>query len=213
VSEEQEQQQIEALKVENESLREQLEISKRREARALARHQQHGLAMETIQQKNEELDRLTAQLERSNAMLRASSDENQRLIVELRELVEQLSTPILQVGPQVLALPIVGALDQQRAATITERTLAEVSRTRARHVIIDLTGTSTVDERTARYLISFTRTTAMLGARCVLCGVRAEVVTKMIALGVELKDVVSVRNLYEALSLTRRALEPSPRSE
>jgi rsbT co-antagonist protein RsbR len=206
-------QQIEALKVENESLREQLEVSRRREARALARHQQHGLTMETIQQKNDELDRLTAELGRSNAMLRVSSDENQRLIAELRELVEQLSTPILQVGPRVLALPIVGSLDQQRAAAITERTLAEVSRTRARHVIIDLTGTSTVDERTARYLISFTRTAALLGARCVLCGVRAEVVTKMIALGVELNDVVSVRNLHEALSLTRGAPAPSSRRE
>jgi rsbT co-antagonist protein RsbR len=202
-------QQVEALTLENESLREQLEASKGREARALARHQQHGLAMETIRQKNEELDRLAAALEHSNAMLRASSGENQRLIAELRDLVEQLSTPILQVGPQVLALPIIGNVDQQRAATITERTLAEVSRTRARHVIIDLTGTGKVDERTVRYLVSFARTTRMLGARCVLCGLAPAVVTMMIELGVELDEVVSVRNLYEALSLTRAAVSPT----
>jgi rsbT co-antagonist protein RsbR len=183
-------QRIDALKLENDSLREQLTASKRREARALARHQQHALSMETIRQTNEELERLTR--------------ENQRLIAELRDLVEQLSTPILQVGPRVLALPIVGSLDEQRAATITERTLNEVSRTRARHVIIDLTGTSKVDERTARYLVAFTRTTRMLGARCVLCGIRAELVTAMMELGVELDGVVSVRNLHEALSLTRR---------
>jgi anti-anti-sigma regulatory factor len=203
-----EEQQVEALTAENESLREQLEISKRREARAMARHQQHALTMESIRQKNEELDRLTAALGHSNAMLRTSSDENQRLIGELRDLVEQLSTPILQVGPQVLALPIIGNVDQQRAATITERTLAEVSRTRARHVIIDLTGTAKVDERTIRYLVSFARTTRMLGARCVLCGLRPEVVTMMIELGVELDDIVSVRNLYEALALTRVAVSP-----
>lgn len=189
---------LDALKLENATLREQLEASKRREARALARHQQHALSMETIRQKNDELDRLTR--------------ENQRLIAELRDLVEQLSTPVLQVGPQVLALPIVGVLDQQRAATITERMLAEVGRTRARHVIIDLTGTSTVDERTIRYLVSFTRTTRMLGARCVLCGVRPEVVTTMVHLGIELDDVVSVRNLHEALSLTRSAVSRRPQA-
>lgn len=194
---------VSQLQAENASLREQLAKATRRATRAIARHQQHALSMETIRQKNEELDRLTSELERSNQALRASSAENEGLIAQLRALVEQLSTPILEVGPQVLALPIIGNLDRDRAASITDRTLSELARLQARWVILDVTGTSTVNLHTLRHLLSLARATRLLGARCVLCGVQPQVARAMIELDVELGEITSVRNLHEALSLTR----------
>jgi rsbT co-antagonist protein RsbR len=197
-----------------EALRTEAEAAKRRAAQARASYQQHALNMELIRQQNEELDRMTRelarardadearlqQLERLNQQLSARELENQRLIKQLEIAVEQLSTPVLQLWRDVLALPLVGSIDEERAATILERLLGMVAQQRARHVIIDVTGTETVDTATAAHLLRISQAVRLLGARCILCGLRPDVAQAMTMLGVSLHELRSSRNLHTALA-------------
>ncbi|PCC70171.1 Anti-anti-sigma regulatory factor (antagonist of anti-sigma factor) [Nannocystis exedens] len=216
---------LEALRAEVAALRQEKEATARKATRAMASFQQHALAMEVIRQKNEELDRLTAELEQAraaevdraralelgNEKLRRSEAENHQLIVRLRDLVAQLSTPILRVWPGVLALPIVGAVDEERAAAITSRTLAEVTATRARFVILDVTGVATSDARTAAHVVALARATRLLGARCIVCGLQPAVAGAMATLGLE-TALAATRDMSAALAEILRA-PPASRSQ
>lgn len=209
---------LEALRAEAAALREQCEAADARAARALARYQQQTLAMQVIRQKNDDLDRLTAELEHAqrsaaaraqelaaaNERLLARERENHALIERLREVVAQLSTPVLQVGPDVLALPIIGSIDEHRAVALTSRTLEQIEARRARHIVLDLTGVESVDTGTVGHLLRLLRAAALLGASCVVCGVQPAVVRTIVALGVELHGFAIVGNLHEALAMIAR---------
>lgn len=208
----------EALRARVEALRQEVEAANRKAARAMASYQQHALAMEVIRQKNEELDRLAAslaaakqaeedrarELEASHARLVDSERRNHELIGRLQEAVAQLSTPILRVWQGVVALPIVGAVDEARAEVITEKTLAEVARGGVRHVVLDITGAATIDARTLMHLIRLARAIRLLGARCVVCGLQPQVAAEMVALGVELAELTTARDLHVALAAILR---------
>ncbi|MCY0994010.1 STAS domain-containing protein [Nannocystis sp. ILAH1] len=210
---------LEALRAEVAALRREKEAAARKATRALASFQQHALAMEVIRQKNEELDRLTAELEQAraaeaeraralelgNEKLRRSEADNHQLIVRLRELVTQLSTPILRVWPGVLALPIVGVVDEARAAAISSRTLEEVTATRARFVILDVTGVATGDAGTAAHVVALARATRLLGARCIVCGLQPAVAGAMVTLGLESTALAATRDMAGALAEILRA--------
>jgi anti-anti-sigma regulatory factor len=210
---------LEALRAEVAALRREKEATARKATRALASFQQHALALEVIRQKNEELDRLTAELEQAraaeaeraralelgNEKLRRSEADNHQLIVRLRELVAQLSTPILRVWPGVLALPIVGVVDEARAAAISSRTLEEVTATGARFVILDVTGVTTGDAHTAAHVVALARATRLLGARCIVCGLQPAVAVAMATLGLEPTALVATRDMAGALAEILRA--------
>lgn len=204
----------EALRARVAVLQEQVDAANRNAARALAGFQRHTLAMEVIRQKNEELDDLAAELsaartaeearatelQASNERLQASERHNHRLIAELQEAVAQLSTPILRVWQGVVALPILGKLDETRAAAITERTLTEVKRAAIRHVVLDLTGVDAVDARTAQLLLGLAHAVRLLGARCVLCGVRPHVAAALVEVTDGLGGLRVARDLHVALA-------------
>ncbi|MDC0673188.1 STAS domain-containing protein [Nannocystis radixulma] len=214
---------VEALRAEIAALRAEKEATARKATRAMASFQQHALAMEVIRQKNDELDRLTAELEHAraaeaeraralefnNEKLQRSEAENRQLIVRLRDLVAQLSTPILRVWPGVLALPLVGVVDEERALAITTCTLEEVTRARARHVILDVTGVETADARTAAHIVALARATRLLGARCIVCGLQPAVAAEMLALGVEFAALSATRDMSAALAEILRAQPPT----
>lgn len=212
-------QEVEALRAELAALRQEKEAAARKASRALASFQQHALAMEVIRQKNDELDRLTAELELAraaeaeraralevnNEKLKRSEHENRQLIVRLRDLVAQLSTPILRVWREVLALPIVGIVDEERAQAITTRTLAEVAASKARFVILDITGVETADARTGAHILGLARATRLLGARCIVCGLQPGFAGEMSALGLELEALSTTRDMSTALAEILRA--------
>lgn len=194
------------------ALQQEVATASRNAARALAGFQRHALSMEVIRQKNDELDALTlelagakraeearsSELQASNERLQESERRNQSLIAELQEVVAQLSTPILRVWSDVVALPIIGKVDEARAAAITERTLEEVKRAAIRHVVLDLTGVEAVDARTAQHLIGLARAIRLLGASCVLCGLRPHVAGELGELE-ELGELRTARDLHLAL--------------
>ena len=90
----------------------------------------------------------------------------------LRLAVDELSNPILELWDDVLAMPVIGLVDSRRTADMVRRLLAEVARTQASFVIVDLTGVEIVDTKTADHLIKLMRKVEIVGARCVLTGVR-----------------------------------------
>jgi rsbT co-antagonist protein RsbR len=99
------------------------------------------------------------------------------------ELVQALSTPVIAVWPGVLALPIVGRVDDERAAMITATLLERVASERATHVILDLTGVGAIAGNTMPALLRMVRAIGLLGAACFLTGINPAVAQQIVALG------------------------------
>jgi rsbT co-antagonist protein RsbR len=143
--------------------------------------------------------RLEADLARQNASLAARDAENRQLIDRLRVALDDLSTPVLEVGEDVLVLPVIGLVDTQRSAQMSERLLAEVVRTRSRHVIVDLTGVELIDTGTADRFAKLARAVELLGARCILSGLQPAVAQTLVELGIHFGGLETQRNLRHAL--------------
>ncbi len=154
---------------------------------------------------------LEAELYSRNEALAASEATNAGLIERLRGSIDELSNPILEVWDDVLVMPVIGVVDSRRTADMVQRLLAEVTRTRASFVIIDLTGVEIVDTKTADHLMRLVRKVEIVGARCVLTGIRAAVAETLVDIGVDFGHLVTLRNLKhglrEALRSARRDRE------
>lgn len=123
---------------------------------------------------------------------------------ELAELVRSLSTPVIQVWEQVLALPLIGPVNEERALLITERLLEGITRYRASIAILDITGVPVVDTHVVQSLMQAARAASLLGAVCILSGIRPEVAQTIVSLGLNLGDIPVSANLQEGI---RMALE------
>lgn len=169
--------------------------------------------VEIIRKQNAELDRLTTELEAarrtaevraqdlivSNERLRERERENQTLIARLREAIAQLSTPLIRVWDDVLALPIIGRLDQERAGAITSRALNEIAAQRVRYLVLDLTGVDAVDADTVDHLQKLARGARLLGVDCFACGLRPAIAQAMVEFGRGEHGFQAVRDLHETL--------------
>lgn len=144
---------------------------------------------------------LEESLEMRNLELAARAAENQQLIDRLRVAVDELSTPVLEVWDDILALPVVGVVDTQRSAQMVERLLAEVVQRRSRYVIVDLTGVDVIDTSTADRFLKLARAVELLGAECIVTGMQPAVAQTLIELGVELAGINTQRNLKRALQV------------
>lgn len=145
------------------------------------------------------------QLANRNTRLSEQDAEHRLLIDRLRVALGELATPVLQVGEGVLVLPIIGVLDTERSVQISERLLAEVVRTRASRVIIDVTGVEVMDTSTADRFAKLARGVELLGAKCFLSGVQPSVAQTLVALDVKLDAMSPHRNLAHALASSAEA--------
>lgn len=146
-------------------------------------------------------------LGKSLAESEAARDELERrlgTIEDQRRTIEELSIPIIDAWDGVLTLPIVGTIDTQRAASMSDQLLMRVAETRAHSVILDLTGVEVIDTGTAAHLVKLIRATELLGTRCVLTGIGPQVATTMAALGLDLGGVRTLRTLKDGLRLCIR---------
>lgn len=141
----------------------------------------------------------TGRLEARNRDLAASERAKSELVERLRVAVEELSNPILEVWDDVLVMPIIGLVDSRRAADMVLRLLAEVARTQASFVIVDLTGVEIVDTKTADHLMKLMRKVEIVGARCVLTGIRPAVSETLVDIGVDFGRITTLRNLKHGL--------------
>lgn len=135
------------------------------------------------------------ELEQSREQLRATVEEQERLIQAIREM----STPVVPIYDEIIVLPLVGSIDSRRSAQIMEALLSGIQRYAAEIAIIDITGVSVVDTSVANHLIQTTRAASLLGAHCVLVGISAEVAQAMVHLGIDLSTVVTRSNLQAGI--------------
>lgn len=146
-----------------------------------------------------EKKRLIEDLEAKNRDLVESESAKSELVERLRYAIDEISTPILELWDDVLALPIIGVVDSRRSAQIMERLLDEIVRRQSRYVIIDVTGVEVIDTRTADHFMKLMKAVELLGARCRITGVRPAVAQTMVELGINLGSVRAARNLKHAL--------------
>jgi predicted ATPase/GAF domain-containing protein/anti-anti-sigma regulatory factor len=150
-------------------------------------------------------DLLEAKVKARTAELQAAHDEIMALSVAQQATIRTLSTPIIQVWDGVLAIPILGKLDGDRAAEIMESLLARISSSGARHALIDLTGVESVEAATADHLVRLVRAIELLGAQGIISGLHAKVARTMISLGLDMSGLKTCGTLRDAL---RMCMEP-----
>ena len=117
-----------------------------------------------------------------------------------RELLE-LSTPVVQLWDDILALPLVGTLDSARAQVVMETLLQKVVETEAAIAIIDITGVPTVDTLVAQHLLKTIAATRLMGADCIISGIRPQIAQTIVHLGVDLGEVVTKATLADAFAI------------
>lgn len=128
------------------------------------------------------------------------------LIEKQRMAIEELSTPITKIWDKVLVLPLIGALDTRRSQKLTESLLSEIASTQSHVAIIDITGVPTVDSAVANHILKTIASVKLLGAECVITGIRPEVAQTIVHLGVDLTAVETLSNLSEGLKWAFRKL-------
>ncbi|MFY9478814.1 MAG: STAS domain-containing protein [Aquabacterium sp.] len=127
------------------------------------------------------------------------------LIVRQQQEISELSTPVIKLWTGILALPLIGTLDSERTQVVMENLLESIVQQSAEIAIIDITGVPTVDTLTAQHLLKTIAAARLMGADCIISGIRPQIAQTMVHLGVEL-SVVSKATLADAfaLALTRQ---------
>ncbi|KAB8141399.1 STAS domain-containing protein [Chloroflexia bacterium SDU3-3] len=148
-----------------------------------------------------------AEERQSDLLLRRS--EADRLAV----LVNELSTPIIPIYSGILVLPLIGAIDSNRAGVVMEALLTKITEHSADAVIIDITGVAIVDTFVAQYLLQTARAASLLGTLVIFTGIGAEIAQTMVQIGVDLDGVLTLSDLEAgieyALGSLRLAIQPA----
>lgn len=150
-----------------------------------------------------EIAQRSSQLERERGRLAAAVEQletAQRQRESLAQEVRSLSLPMIPVLPGVLILPLVGDFSGERINDFITVLLEGIERRKAGTVLIDITGLSLLDTVGAHGLLSGVRAAALLGARCVLVGVRPEVAQSLVSLGLSLEEIVTAPTLEQAVT-------------
>jgi rsbT co-antagonist protein RsbR len=119
------------------------------------------------------------------------------------ELLE-LSTPVIKLWDGVLALPMIGTLDSARTQIVMESLLQRIVETGSEIAIMDITGVPTVDTVVAQHLLKTVTAIRLMGADCIISGIRPQIAQTIVHLGVDLHGVITKANMAEALALALR---------
>lgn len=134
---------------------------------------------------------------------RWNAGERERVESELvgaqRRLIDELATPVLRLWTGVLAVPLIGSIDKGRADQLLLAILEAIQAEGARQVILDVTGVSAINTEVAARLLRTVAAARLVGARCFLVGIRADVAQTLVELQVELGDVQTFSTLEQAL--------------
>jgi rsbT co-antagonist protein RsbR len=118
----------------------------------------------------------------------------------------ELSTPVVKLWEGVVALPLIGTLDSARTQVVMESLLQRIVETGSQIAIIDITGVPTVDTLVAQHLIKTITAARLMGAECIISGIRPQIAQTIVHLGVTLTDVITKANLSDAFALALQRL-------
>lgn len=133
--------------------------------------------------------------------IRTYQKSRESVIKRQQEELLELSTPVVKLWDGVLALPMIGTLDSQRTSVVMESLLQRIVDTGAEIAIIDITGVPTVDTLVAQHLLKTVTAIRLMGADCIISGVRPQIAQTIVHLGLDLQGVVTKANLADALKL------------
>ncbi|MBV9506438.1 MAG: STAS domain-containing protein [Acidobacteriia bacterium] len=141
-------------------------------------------------------------------LLTAEAHQRSREDVIARQQQElmELSTPVVKLWDNILALPLIGTLDSERTQVVMENLLQQIVQTGAAIAIIDITGVPTVDTLVAQHLMKTVSAAGLMGADCIISGVRPQIAQTIVHLGVELGSVATKATLADAFRLALRRL-------
>ena len=113
----------------------------------------------------------------------------------------ELSTPVVKLWEGILALPLIGTLDSARTQVVMESLLHKIVETGSSYAIIDITGVPLVDTLVAQHLLKTVSAARLMGADCIISGIRPQIAQTIVHLGVSLTDVVTKANMADAFAL------------
>jgi len=132
-----------------------------------------------------------------------------QVISRQQEEMLELSTPVVTLWDGIVALPLIGTLDSARTQVVMESLLQAIVQTNSRFAIIDITGVPTVDTLVAQHLLKTITAARLMGAECIISGIRPQIAQTIVHLGINLQDVITKAKLADAFKL---ALERSGRT-
>lgn len=138
-------------------------------------------------------------------MLETYAATRDSVIAEQAETLLELSTPVVKLWDGVVALPLVGTLDSARTQVVMEALLQALVDTGSAHAIIDITGVAAVDTQVAQHLLKTVQAARLLGADCIISGIRPQIAQTVVGLGIEFGDIHTKASLADALLLALRS--------
>ena len=125
----------------------------------------------------------------------------EEIILRQQDEMLELSTPVVQLWEGILVLPLIGTLDSKRTQSVMEALLHRIVETESEIAIIDITGVPTVDTLTAQHLLKTVTATRLMGAECIISGIRPQIAQTIVHLGVNLGDVITKATMASALMM------------
>jgi rsbT co-antagonist protein RsbR len=129
----------------------------------------------------------------------------EEILADQTEQLLELSTPVVKLWEGIVAVPLIGTLDSARAQVVMEKLLQTLVDTGAAYAIVDITGVPAVDTQVAQHILKTVVAARLMGAECVISGIRPQIAQTVVALGIEFGDIVTKATLADALLHTLRA--------
>src|SRR6185369_288692 len=123
------------------------------------------------------------------------------VIFRQQEELLELSTPVVRLWDNILALPLIGTLDSERTQVVMENLLQKIVETEALIAIIDITGVPTVDTLVAQHLLKTVAAARLMGADCIISGIRPQIAQTIVHLGINLTEIITKATLADAFAV------------
>ena len=139
-------------------------------------------------------------------VMEAYQKSREEVILRQQEELMELSTPVVKLWDGILALPIIGTLDSARTQVVMESLLQKIVETGSEVAIIDITGVPTVDTLTAQHLLKTVTAARLMGADCIISGIRPQIAQTIVYLGIDLTDVTTKATLADAFLMALKRM-------
>lgn len=131
----------------------------------------------------------------------------EEVILRQTDEITEISTPVIRVWDGILALPIIGTLDSARTQVVMENLLQEIVETGSSIAILDISGVPAVDSLVAQHLIKTVSATRLMGAECIISGIRPEIAQTIVHLGIDLSNIITKATLASALKFSFQSMK------
>lgn len=139
--------------------------------------------------------------------------DSEQTVRELENMLSELATPIIRIWTEVLLVPLIGSLDSDRAQGMAERLLDRASASRAKVVVVDVTGVPMIDTAAGGFLIEMFSAVKLLGAAVILTGLKPEIAHTLVKIGIDFRMVAIARDLEDALRQAIAMIEEERRQQ